>query len=227
MNKITLSGILLVVAVMLLGATYKWVDEEGHVHYSDQPTDGYKTKEVEIESGPSKKEVREAREIAERQQQRSRDQQEQHQPSAVSSLPLAELGPLPENKVSEYAETVSTGIYFNTEKLIAQFSITLKAKYILPPGSYFEVYFPNPANPINPFVVGKVRKGNASEVFISSPELTGLKCWNYEIVTYIYRGSSKSELLGTHSQFVQSRVNMDKAKDGVELVTALVEDNCP
>ena len=227
MKKITLFGIVIVIAMILLGATYKWVDEEGRVHYSDQPTDSYKTKEVEIESGPSRKEVQESREIAERQQQRARAQQEQYQPPMVTSLPLAELGSLPENESSEYLETVSTGIYFNTEKLIAQFSITLKAKKNLPSGAYVEVYFPNPANPINPLVVGKVRKGNISEVFISSPELTELKCWNYEIVAYIYRGSSKSKLLGTHSQFVQSRVNMDKVRDGVGLVKALSEDNCP
>ena len=69
-----------------LGAMYKWVDEEGRVHYSDQPTDDYKTKEVDIDPGPSKEEVEEAQEIAERQQQRSRTQQEQQQPSTEQSL---------------------------------------------------------------------------------------------------------------------------------------------
>lgn len=72
MNKIILFTFVLVFSVISLGAAYKWVDEEGRIHYSDQPADGYKTKEVDIESGPSKEEVEEAREIAERQQQRSR-----------------------------------------------------------------------------------------------------------------------------------------------------------
>jgi hypothetical protein len=64
MNKIILFTIILVITVVTLGATYKWVDSEGRVHYSDQPTDSYKSKEVDIEPGPSKEEVDEAQERA-------------------------------------------------------------------------------------------------------------------------------------------------------------------
>lgn len=223
MNKIKLYISVLVITVITLGATYKWVDDEGRVHYSDQPTESYKTKEVDVEPAPSQEDVDEAQKIAEK----WRSKQERQQLSTGPSLPLSELGPLPENESSEYIETVASGIYFNTEKLVAQFTLTLKAKNRLPTGAFLEVHFPNPSDPFNPFVVGKVRKGGASEIFVSSPDLKGFKCWNYEIVTYIYRGRSKSKLLGTHSQFVQSRFNMDKVRDGGELVKALSEGNCP
>ena len=204
------------IAGISLGAIYKWVDEEGRVHYSDQPIDDYKTKEVDIEPGPTQEDVKEAQEIAKKWHSKM-----------APSLSLTKLGPLPENQSSEYIETVWTGINFNTEKLIAEFTLTLKATNRLPSGAFLEVRFPNPADPINPFVVGKIRKGGTSELNFSSPDLQGLKCWNYEIVTYIYRGSSKSVLLGTHSQLVQSRVNMDKVRDGVELFTAISKGNCP
>jgi hypothetical protein len=227
MNKSVLYIGVLAIAVMSLGAVYKWVDEEGRVHFSDQPTDRHKTKEVDIEPSLSPEQVEEARGIAEKSQQRWRDQQEQQQPSTYRSLPLTELGPLPENESSEYIETMSTLINFNTQKLVARFSIMLKAKQRLPHGAYLEAHYPDPANLINPVIVGKVRRGAASEVLILSPELQGLKCWNYEVVVYIYRGSSKSKLLGTHSQFIQSRVNLDKVKDGMELVMAMEKGNCP
>jgi hypothetical protein len=216
----------LAIAFITLGATYKWVDKDGRVHYSDQPPDDYKTNEVDIEPGPSQEDVEEAQEIVEKWHQWHRNQKRYKQ-SIAPSLTLTELGPLPKNESSEYVETEATGIYFNTEKLIAQFTLTLKAKKLLPFGAFFEVHFPNPEDPNNPFVVGKVREGGASEIFISSPDLKGLKCWNYEIVTYIYRGSSKSVLLGSHSQRVQSHINMNKVRNGVELVTALAEGNCP
>ena len=224
MKKIILLICIMSIAGISLGAMYKWVDEEGRVHYSDQPTDDYKTKEVDIEPGPTQEDVKEAQEIAKKWHSK---QERQQSSSTAPSLSLTKLGPLPENQSSEYIETVATGIDFNTKRLIARFTLTLKPTNRLPFGAFLEVRFPNPADPINPFVVGKIRKGSTSKLYFSSPDLQGLKCWNYELVTYIYRGSSKSVLLGTHSQLVQSRVNMDKVRGGVELFTAISKGNCP
>ena len=86
MKKIILLICIMVIAGISLGAIYKWEDEEGRVHYSDNPTDKHKTKEVDVEPGPSPEEVDKAIEQAERQQQRSRTQQEQQQPSTEQSL---------------------------------------------------------------------------------------------------------------------------------------------
>ena len=64
--------LLLSVALIAIASAevYKWVDEEGRVHYSDKPTDTHKSKEVDIEPGPSPEKIEKAREQAEKQKQR-------------------------------------------------------------------------------------------------------------------------------------------------------------
>ena len=71
MKKIILLICIMAIAGISLGAIYKWVDEEGRVHYSDNPTDKHKTKEVDVEPGPPKEEVDKAIEQAENLKQRS------------------------------------------------------------------------------------------------------------------------------------------------------------
>ncbi|MGI0035505.1 MAG: DUF4124 domain-containing protein [Nitrososphaera sp.] len=134
------------------------------------------------------------------------------------SLPLSALGPLPSNESSEYVETFGTSILFDTQTPVGQFGITLKAKQRLPFGAYLEAHFEDPANPNNQIVVGKVRQGAEEKVVILSPKLKGIKCWNYEVAVNVYRGSSKSKLLGTHHQRIQSRVNSDKIKTAKDLL---------
>ena len=200
---------------------YKWVDEAGNVHYSDQPPPKeYEAEEFILLPAPSEG-------APDQQPLVSPRQHEQREPSAVRSLPLSELGPLPENESSQYIETISTGIGLDYRKRVAQFVITLKATQRLPRGAYLEVHFPDPANPANPVVMGKVRQGVTPKVTIISPKLKGLKCWNYEAIVYIYRARSRSTLLGTHHQIIQSRINLDKVRDATEFAMAMSNGNCP
>lgn len=131
------------------------------------------------------------------------------------SLPIAALGPLPEQASSEYFKTMSTGIEINLEKRVGMYSIMLKAKRFLPTGAYLEVYFEDPANLTTnaPVVVEKQLIAGEQQISLLSPELAGFKCWNYEVVVYLYDGKSKEQLLGTHRQLIQSRVHLDKVKD--------------
>ena len=71
MKKVILIICIMAIAGISLGAIYRWVDEEGRVHYSDKPTDKHKTKEVDVEPGPSPEEIDKARERAEKLKQRS------------------------------------------------------------------------------------------------------------------------------------------------------------
>ena len=71
MKKVILIICIMAIAGISLGAIYRWVDEEGRVHYSDKPTDKHKTKEVDVEPGPSPEEIDMARERAEKLKQRS------------------------------------------------------------------------------------------------------------------------------------------------------------
>lgn len=152
------------------------------------------------------------------------------QPGSLS-LPVSELGPLPPNASSEYLETTATSIALNWKeewnKWVAQYSMTLSAKRGLPFGAYLEAHFEDPADPNSPIVMSKVRQGAQQNIFFLSPEFKGLKCKNYQVVVYVYRGSTKSELLGLHRQIIQSRVNSDKIKSTEEVVEAVRQGNCP
>jgi hypothetical protein len=71
MKKVILGICIMGIAGISLGAIYKWVDDEGRVHYSDKPTDKHKTEEVDVEPGPSQEEADTTRERAEKLKQRS------------------------------------------------------------------------------------------------------------------------------------------------------------
>ena len=52
--------------VLAYSAIYKWTDSEGNIHYSEKAPKGSDTKELNIQAGPSEKEVSEAKERMQR-----------------------------------------------------------------------------------------------------------------------------------------------------------------
>jgi hypothetical protein len=224
MRKYLLFFVMLILVVATVGAAvYKWVDETGTTHYSGTPGSGKKAEKVNMPPPPPKEVIEEAQ----RKFQESREE-ELRKEAANRSLSLSELGPLPLNASSEYVRTVGTGMHIDTEKLVTQFSIELKAKPNLPPGVYLETHFENPANPGKPIVVGEVWRKGAQTILILSPEFKGLKCRNYQVVVYVYTEKNKDKLLGIHRQIIQSRINLDKVRSSKELVDALMAGgNCP
>ena len=56
---------LFILPTNLQSQVYKWVDENGKVHYSDKPIDD-KSKKVKIKSTPSQQQVKEAKQTAQR-----------------------------------------------------------------------------------------------------------------------------------------------------------------
>ncbi len=224
MRKYLLFFVMLMLAVATVGAAvYKWVDKTGITHYSEMPATGEKTEKVNTPPPPPKEVIEEAQ----RKFQKSREE-ELRKELASRSLSLSELGPLPLNASSEYIETFGTGILIDTQKLVAQFHIELKAKPHLPIGAYLETHFENPENPSNPNVVGEVWRRGEQTILILSSEFKGLKCRNYQVVVYVYTEKSKDTLLGIHRQIIQSRVNLNKVRTSKELADALVAGgNCP
>lgn len=71
MKKVIFIICIMAIAGISLGAIYKWLDEEGRVHYSDNPADKHTTREVDVEPGLSPVEVNNAIEETERLKQRS------------------------------------------------------------------------------------------------------------------------------------------------------------
>jgi hypothetical protein len=143
------------------------------------------------------------------------------------SLTLSQLGPLPDNTVSDYLETVSTSFLVSFKKRSAQFTISLKARKSLPGGAYLEVHFPDPSDPGKKNIKSKVLATDNREAIFKSPAHRNIKCWNYEILVYVYRGNSKTKLLGVHRQVIQSRVNYARVKNATDLLSAMRTSRCP
>jgi len=93
---------LVLLALPLAGAgtaaIYKWVDEEGIVHYGDRPTPEQESEKIEIEQGPSEKEILQSRERTEcliDEQKRREEPQEVPGTVAIVFVPTA-LAVMPE-----------------------------------------------------------------------------------------------------------------------------------
>jgi hypothetical protein len=145
----------------------------------------------------------------------------------AQSLTMSQLGPLPENTVSEYLETTSTGITADPGERSARFTINLKARKSLPAGAYLEVHFPAPADPDKKYIDSKVLRTGEREAFFMSPKSRDIKCWNYEVLVQVYRGDSRTRLLDTHRQIIQSRVNYARVKNAMDLMAAIRTGRCP
>lgn len=216
MKKILIFLLIVFLAFASLAGVYKWTDEAGDTHYSDRPPkDSIPSQEVKIQ--PSVTDT----------QQKTRPSEPL--PPKRRSLPLQELGPLPDNSVSKYLYTKSSGVtIFDVEKKLAKFSITLSATSWLPHRAYLVVYFENPENPEAPVVEEVERQFEQAEFFILSTEVKSPKCWNYLVLVKIYRDKSKQELLGEHRQYIQSRVNLDRVNTLFELIEAAGQGGrCP
>jgi hypothetical protein len=230
MSKQSIILLILAAALLVAGAqVYKWVDGEGNVHYSDQPPpEGLESEKLELPGDTTADRTV----IPGAQPSERLPETGQETSAAVESLPISELGPLPENVSSEYFETIATSIMYSVKQYSAQFVITLRALPGLPRGAYVEAYFQNPRDQLKPVVIGQVRQGASPKVTLRSPPLFGLKCWNYVVKIDVYRGRSKTALLGTHEQIIQSRIDLDSIKgksDYMAAITALTKGHarCP
>lgn len=207
---------LLLAMVVSAGGLYKWVDEQGGVHYSDKPPDGAKARELEIPHSPSREEVDSAQQRAE---QMKKDAAQMELSRKARAAPQASLGPLPENAASEYLTTTGSGVLidFNGSRPKFSFHLSLQARDDIPVGTYLMAHFENPANPGAAMVVTEQIKlagaANAKQVglVLRTPEFDMIRCKNYEVLVDVYRRESSRQLLGTHRQLIQSRVDSSLA----------------
>ncbi|MDP2603846.1 MAG: DUF4124 domain-containing protein [Deltaproteobacteria bacterium] len=201
MRRYLLLFLMPVFAVVTIGATiYKWVDEKGVVNFSEVPPLGKKTEKIDMPT-------------PQRLQKSGEEQRLRQQPQEV----LESSNPLPETVSSRYL--VGKGVMFqhhfpNRDKppFLTSQAIFLVGRDILPQGADLEAHFENPQSSQGPFVVGKeITAGQ--DIVIISPESSGYKCRNYEVVVYVYGDSTKAKLLDVHRQLNQNLVDIDKATD--------------
>jgi len=228
-NIVALGICALVLACPSQAKICKWVDENGVTHYAEKCPEQVDSTEVNIHAPPSNKQVEDARQRSQALlHQRSIRQAQATRPVRFHSLPLEQLGPLPENTTSVYLKTIGADLTYDSQNL-GQFFLSLEARENLPKGAYIEVHFPNPANPDRQNVIDKQLRIEGATVRMLSPKSDGFKCWNYEVEVFVYRDKTKGELLGTHLQTIQSRVDMGLVNNAIELTTALVKtgSKCP
>lgn len=206
----------------------KWVDEQGVTHYAEKCPKSVDAKPVKIQPPPSEQQVEAARMRSEAllREKTSRPAPAMKQ-EQFRSMPLEQLGPLPENTTSIYLRTIGAELNFNTKKLTGQFYLRLKAREGLPRGALLEAHFPNPANLAREDIVSKVLPLEKAAVRMLSPQSDGFKCWNYEVEVLVYNDKSKSKLLDTHTQTIQSRADLSQVVDALGLMEAILGKKCP
>ena len=215
---------LLAVTILLFASSaaaqtvYRWVDQQGRVHFSDVPTEDAKASEVPCAPTPTSRQVDEARQQAERQRQAlgaaaaARAQRE----AAPRHGQAVAREPMPENATSEYMRTLAAGITCDERQPsppLHRFVLNLRVRPDVPAGAYLEAEFENPLDAHKPLRASvELRASGFPEVkredlSLLSPMFDTVRCRNYEVVVRLYRGQASRELLGTHRQKIQSRVD--------------------
>ncbi len=200
----------------------KWVDDDGVTHYAEQCPEDADAAEIEIQAPPSPQQLEEARE-------RSKALLRQKPPrsghgvrvTGFRSLPLEELGPLPELTTSLYLQTAGADLAYDLDEIEGQFMLALKARENLPRGAYLEAHFPHPSSLGRMTVVDRELRSKEATIHLRSPMSNELKCWNYEIEVFVYRDRTREELLDTHLQIIQSRVDLSLVTDRYGMASAL------
>jgi hypothetical protein len=200
----------------------KWVDESGVTHYAEKCPEGIDAQSVKIPPPPADEDVEAARARSETLLQESRSRAGTATlSSGFRSQPLERLGQLPVNQLSLYLETRGADLAYDLENFSGQFILALRARDNLPRGSWLEVLFPHPANPDHKNVASKELRMAGATLRFRSPMSRDLKCWNYEIEVLIWRDRSKSDLLGTHRQVIQSRADLSLVRNSSEMLSAV------
>jgi len=228
---LTVSFLLAGVAQAVEPEVYKWVDEQGVVHYSERPPEGRECKEMELQEPFTAEEIEEAqklyKELVEDQSSRRelREQEELYEIKKPHNAGRPRI-PLPMNEISVYLETVSTSLQWNMQELYGQFSLVLRPGENLPKQAVLEAHFPNPAVPGKVEVVKAVVNRRESRIHLQSPRLRGFQCQNYQIVVHIYERKDRDKSIGTHYQYIQSIVDLSRVKTPGQLASALSYGNC-
>ncbi|EXI74759.1 MAG: hypothetical protein AW07_01687 [Candidatus Accumulibacter sp. SK-11] len=123
---------------------------------------------------------------------------------------------MPENATSEYMRTLAAGITCDERQPsppLHRFVLNLRVRPDVPAGAYLEAEFENPLDAHKPLRASvELRASGFPEVkredlSLLSPMFDTVRCRNYEVVVRLYRGQASRELLGTHRQTIQSRVD--------------------
>jgi len=227
--KDVLKKVVFVVAIESLfafaahAAIYKWTDAEGNIHCSDgRPPAG---KVTNVTEQPTPSYVTPTQPQIPTPEEDFASESVERPPPALNPF-VPGLSVLPESEKSACLETTHAGWHFNAPQRRVRYMLTFKIKRGVPYGAVFDVQFANPQDLGKPFEETFRRAGGSSEINIESPFFSGLRCGNYLVEISIYRNSMRKELLGVHKQYVQSRIDMNKALSREQFIDAMLKGNC-
>lgn len=198
---------------------YKWEDEQGRVHYSDTAPEKAQRTEVPCPPPPTPQQVDEALQRAQRTKQAAEDAHAARAAAThAASTPAtaASLGPLPDNAVSEYMRTLSTGVsceWREQPRPLHTFTLRVQVRQDVPVGAFLEAEFENPKDPARPLLATATIEATGfpeikqDSVFFISPKIDTIRCKNYDATVRLYRTRESRELLGIHRQLIQSRMD--------------------
>lgn len=195
---------------------YRWVDEQGRVHYSDVAPEKAKATEVPCPPPPTPQQVEEAQRKTERAKSAAQARTTRDGSTGEASVTAARLGPLPDNAASEYMRTLSTGVscdWYERPRPLHVFSLRVQVRQDVPVGAFLEAQFENPKDPEHPLLATATIEASGfpevkqDSVFFISPKVDTIRCKNYQATVRLYRSRESGELLGTHHQLIQSRID--------------------
>lgn len=131
---------------------------------------------------------------------------------------------------SKYLRTTTSKVSFEakeTQKPVPYFSITLETKKekTLEEGSVLEFTFENPVEEGEPIVVEHVIKGETKSFTVVSPHLEFVKPQTYQVKIAIYSDQEKTEQIGAHHAWCQSRIESTNIETIQDLFKASMEGN--
>ena len=210
---------------------YKWVDEQGVVHYTEQPPEGRKCREMELQKPFTPEQIEEAQKIHDQLVESHSYMRELREKEKLSEIKKPRNAgrpkiPLPQNEISQYMETEFTGISWKFKELCGQFSVVFSLHENLPKRVILEAHFPNPAAAGKEKVVKVSARRGEADIRLESPPFKGFECRNYPVVIDIYNAADPDEKIGTHYQYVQSSVDLARVKTPGQMAGAFFYGNC-
>ena len=229
--------LLMLLCLLAVGAwaqepkVYKWVDEQGVVHYTEQPPEGRKCREMELQQPFTPEQIEEAQKIHDQLVESHSSMRELREKEELSEIKKPRNAgrpriPLPQNEISQYMETESTGISWDLKELCGRFSVVFSLHENLPKRVILEVHFPNPAAAGKEKVVKVSAHRGESDIRLESPPFKGFECRNYPVVVHIYDAKDPDQKIGTHYQYVQSSVDMARVRTPEQMAGAFFYGNC-
>ena len=123
---------------------------------------------------------------------------------------------MPDPATSEYMRTLATSISCDWRaqpRPVHTFSLSVRVRQDVPVGAVLEAQFENPTDSKRPLLASAVVAASGfpevknDTVFLISPPVDTVRCKNYEVIVRLYRSKEARELMGTHRQQVQSRMD--------------------